>query len=126
MASVKTFDITQPSNFNLVAHPDFRVPGLAWCILPVGFVLLGLLKEEKGGGLEAEEEQQIKKNNMRNKSKNNYFVIITVISLLGILSHDEIYLLHHNGVNNTYNLWVTKKTFCLCCIFSSYYNYIFG
>jgi hypothetical protein len=90
LVSVKTFDITQPSNFNLVAHPDFST-GLQLIVLPVGFVLLGLLKEERGE-LEGEGEQQIKKNCMRNKSKIDYFVIVTVISLLGILSHDEIYL----------------------------------
>jgi hypothetical protein len=88
LASVKTFDITIPSNFNLVAHPDFST-GLQLIVLPVGFALLGLLKEEKGGGGGGE---QIKNQKRRYSSNINYFVIFTLISLLGILSHDEMYL----------------------------------
>jgi hypothetical protein len=116
-ASVKTFDIVAPSAFLLVSHPDFST-GLQLVVLPVGFVLLGLLKEMDGekvrkggaGGNEKDSEQQLeegkykappfqqhqqqanKKKNKKNNFNIKYFAIFTSISLLGILCHDEIYL----------------------------------
>ncbi|HZD83688.1 MAG TPA: hypothetical protein VE076_12510, partial [Nitrososphaeraceae archaeon] len=119
-ASVRTFDIVAPSAFLLVSHPDFST-GMQLVVLPVGFVLLGLLKEteggkvRKGGGgsdkdgeqeleevkykappplppLSQQHQQQTKIKNKKYHFNIKYFVIFTLISLLGILCHDEIYL----------------------------------
>lgn len=74
-ASLRSFDIRTPSTFfNVGGHPTFSTP-LIIIGLPAGFVMLGLLKEEKG-----------------KKSSLGFISIITAITVLGIVSHDEFYL----------------------------------
>jgi hypothetical protein len=72
IVSTEPFDIFQPTNFSLSAHPEFST-GLIYIALPAGFVLLGLLRGY-----------------LRNKF--TFTIMVTVISVLGILSHDEFYL----------------------------------
>ena len=72
IVSTEPFDIFQPTNFSLSAHPEFST-GLIYIALPAGFVLLGLLR----GYL---------------TNKFTFTIMVTVISVLGILSHDEFYL----------------------------------
>jgi hypothetical protein len=73
-ASKQTYDIRSPSTFLLASHPDIST-GLQLIVLPIGFVLLGMIKDEK-----------------INPKKNGYFiVIISAIVVFGIFSHDEIY-----------------------------------
>ena len=74
-ASKQTYDIRSPSTFLLASHPDVST-GLQLIVLPVGFVLLGLLKDEKINPV---------------KKSNYYIVIISAVVALGIFSHDEIY-----------------------------------
>ena len=72
IVSTEPFDIFQPTNFSLSAHPEFST-GLIYIALPAGFVLLGVLR----GYL---------------TNKFTFTIMVTVISVLGILSHDEFYL----------------------------------
>ena len=72
-ASKQTFDIRTPSTFILASHPDFST-GIQLIVLPIGFVLLGFVKE-------VGKSRQIKLS-----------AIVFVITTLAILSHDEIYL----------------------------------
>ena len=72
IVSTEPFDIFQPTNFSLSAHPEFST-GLIYIALPAGFVLLGLLR----GYI---------------TNKFTFTIMVTVISVLGILSHDEFYL----------------------------------
>ena len=44
-SSKQTYDIRTPSTFLLASHPDFST-GLQFIVLPVGFLLLGMLKED--------------------------------------------------------------------------------
>ena len=71
ITSTEPFDVFQPTNFLLASHPDFST-GLIYIVLPAGFVLLGLFRD--------------------NFNKFILFSIVTSISVLGILSHDEFYL----------------------------------
>ena len=68
----KTGDIQQPTTFIDTAQPEPTSP-LLLLALPTGFILLGLIKENLSG-------------------KFKYLAILTVISTLGVLSHDEFYL----------------------------------
>jgi hypothetical protein len=72
IVSTEPFDIFQPTNFFLTAHPEFST-GLIYIALPAGFVLLGLLRANL-------------------TSKFTFTMTVTVISVLGILSHYEFYL----------------------------------
>ena len=72
ISSMESFDIFQPTNFFLASHPDFST-GLIYIVLPAGFIILALLRV-----------------NFRRNS--TFFIIVTMISLLGILTHDEFYL----------------------------------
>ncbi len=71
ITSTEPFDVFQPTNFLLASHPDFST-GLIYIVLPAGFVLLGLFRD--------------------NFNKFTLLFIVTSISVLGILSHDEFYL----------------------------------
>ena len=77
-ARIKSFDIFQPSSFIGVDHPGITSPLLV-ISLPAGLVLLGLVKESR-----AQRGPKI--------MGLNYLVIITIISLVGTLSHPEFYL----------------------------------
>ena len=72
--SKQTYDIRSPSTFLLASHPDIST-GLQLIVLPIGFVLLGILKDV----------------NVNPKKSGYFFVIISAIVALGIFSHDEIY-----------------------------------
>jgi hypothetical protein len=74
MSSKQTYDIRTPSTFLLASHPDFST-GLQLIVLPIGFLLLGVLKEDT---------------NNRGK-KYGYILVLTAAIILGIFSHDEIY-----------------------------------
>ena len=71
IVSTEPFDVFQPTNFFLSAHPDFST-GMIYIGLPAGFVLLGLLRENL-------------------PSKFIFAILVTVISVLGVLSHYEFY-----------------------------------
>jgi hypothetical protein len=71
IVSTEPFDIFQPTNFFLSAHPEFST-GLIYIALPAGFVLLGLLRENL-------------------PSKFIFIIVVTLISVLGVLSHEEFY-----------------------------------
>jgi MFS family permease len=77
-ARIKSFDIFQPSSFVAVDHPGISSP-LIVVSLPAGFVLLGLIAQKAG-----QKESKIK--------RLNYLVIVTIVSLVGALSHPEFYL----------------------------------
>jgi hypothetical protein len=68
---IKFTDIIRPTNFMIAAHPDFST-GLIYISLPAGFVLLGLIRAKVGNKL-------------------GYIIILSLVSILGILSHDEFY-----------------------------------
>lgn len=72
LGELKTSDILHPSTFIDTASPEPTGP-LILITLPLGFILLGIIKEDLG-------------------RKSKYFVILVAISGLGILSHDEFYL----------------------------------
>ena len=78
IAGRQTYDILTPSTFFLASHPDFSTP-LQLITLPAGFVLLGLMKYETS-------------NPNTRKNKICLFVTLTIITLLGIFSHDEFYI----------------------------------
>jgi hypothetical protein len=71
--AIKSFDIVFPSTFVISAHPEYST-ALIIIVLPLGFVLFGLLKESV------------------TQSKIKYFFIFTGISIAGLFSHDEYYL----------------------------------
>ena len=73
-SSTQTYDIRSPSTFLLASHPDFST-GLQLIVLPVGFVLLGIIKQETA--------------NRANRYW--YLLVISLGAVLGIFSHDEIY-----------------------------------
>ena len=73
-ASIRSSDIRTPVTFINVGHPTFTSP-LIIIALPAGFLLLGLIKEH-----------------IPNISKLRFICIITVITVVGILSHPEFYL----------------------------------
>jgi hypothetical protein len=69
---IKVSDIRLSANFMIAAFPDFST-GLIYIALPAGFLLLGLV---------------------RNKFANRfqYILILSLVTTLGILSHDEFYI----------------------------------
>ncbi len=69
---IRVSDIRLSANFMIAAFPDFST-GLTLIALPAGFVLLALIYLEFG-------------------NKITYIAILSLISLLGILFHDEFYL----------------------------------
>jgi hypothetical protein len=73
-SSKQTYDIRTPSTFLLASHPDFST-GLQLIVLPGGFVLLGMLKEET----------------KNRKDRYKYILVLLAAVVLGIFSHDEIY-----------------------------------
>lgn len=77
-ARIRTFDIFQPSNFVAVDHPGISSP-LIMIALPAGFVLLGLIAQK-----EAQNESKV--------TRPNYLIIVTILSLVGTLSHPEFYI----------------------------------
>jgi hypothetical protein len=68
---IKFTDIIRPANFMIAAHPDFST-GLIYISLSAGFVLLGLIRAKISNKL-------------------CYTIILSLVSILGILSHDEFY-----------------------------------
>jgi hypothetical protein len=72
LEQIRSSDLIYAPNFIISAFPDFST-ALIYIVLPAGFVLLGLI---------------------RFKFANNfsYTAIISIITVLGILSHDEFYL----------------------------------
>jgi hypothetical protein len=71
---IRTFDVRLPNTLVIASHHPEPTGPLIIIALPAGFVLLGLIKENK----------------IRRKSKFFiYFALITAISTLGCLSHDE-------------------------------------
>jgi hypothetical protein len=68
---IKFTDIIRPANFMIAAHPDFST-GLIYISLPAGFVLLGLVRAKISNKL-------------------CYTIILSLVTILGILSHDEFY-----------------------------------
>ena len=69
---VKFSDIILSANFMIAAYPDFST-GLIYIALPAGFLLLGLLRLEI-------------------KNKFVYTVMVLIVSLIGVLFHDEFYI----------------------------------
>ncbi len=69
---VRVTDIRLSSNFMIAAFPDFST-GLTLVTLPAGFILLGLTRVEYNNKL-------------------GYIGLISLISISGILFHDEFYL----------------------------------
>jgi hypothetical protein len=69
---IKVTDIRLSANFMIAAFPDFST-ALIYISLPAGFVLLGLVRV-----------------NFDNKL--SYMTILSLITILGILSHDEFYI----------------------------------
>lgn len=71
LQQIRSSDLIYAPNFIISAFPDFST-ALIYIVLPAGFVLLGLI---------------------RLKFDNNfsYTAIISIITILGILSHDEFY-----------------------------------
>ena len=73
-ASKQTYDIRSPSTFLLASHPDFSTP-LQIIILPIGFTLLGIIKQHTA-----------------NRTNRLWFILaVSLAAALGIFSHDEIY-----------------------------------
>jgi len=70
--SVLAPDIKLSANFMISAFPDFST-GLIYITLPAGFVLLGLIRT-------------------RFNNKLSYIAILSIVSILGILFHEEFYL----------------------------------
>ena len=68
--SIRSY-ILMPSNFVIASHPDFNT-GLIYIGLPAGLVLLGLARQML-------------------ESKITYVVLVTMVSILGALSHDEFH-----------------------------------
>jgi len=69
---IRVTDIRLSANFMIAAFPDFST-SLIYISLPAGFVLLGLIRIEFG-------------------NKISYTTILLLISILGILFHDEFYI----------------------------------
>jgi hypothetical protein len=70
--SVMAPDIKLSANFMIAAFPDFST-GLIYIALPAGFVLLGLVRT-------------------RFNNKLSFTAILSIVSILGILFHEEFYL----------------------------------
>jgi hypothetical protein len=68
MENIRQIDILRTSNFVITAPAT----ALFYIVLPIGFVLLGILRTRFNGNFTST-------------------VIVTAISILGIMSHDEIY-----------------------------------
>lgn len=69
---IKVTDIRLSANFMIAAFPDFST-GLIYISLPAGFVLLGLVRTKI-------------------ENKLHYTSILAIITVLGVLSHDEFYI----------------------------------
>ena len=69
---VKFSDIVLSANFMIAAYPDFST-GLIYIALPAGFLLLGITRLEIA-------------------SKFTYTILVSIVSLLGVLFHDEFYI----------------------------------
>jgi hypothetical protein len=69
---IKVTDIRLSANFMIAAFPDFST-ALIYIALPAGFVLLGLVR-------------------INFVNKLSYMTVISLITILGILSHDEFYI----------------------------------
>jgi hypothetical protein len=69
---MRVSDIRLSANFMIAAFPDFST-GLTLVSLPAGFVLLGLVY-------------------VKFRNKFSYITILSLISILGILFHDEFYI----------------------------------
>ena len=69
---IKFTDLIRPTNFMIAAHPDFST-ALIYISLPAGFTLLGLIRANVS-------------------SKFRYRVILSLVAILGVLSHDEFYI----------------------------------
>src|SRR3989442_5231509 len=67
---IKSFDIRIPTSFINVGHPDITSP-LQILMLPAGFVLLGLIREQIS-------------------SKFRHYISVLLVSILGYFSHDEL------------------------------------
>lgn len=72
LASIRPLDIIRTSNFVIPTSPDFST-GLIYIVLPIGFVLLGLVYTRFNS-------------NLINTS------IVAAISILGIMTNDEYYI----------------------------------
>jgi hypothetical protein len=72
LQEIRFSDLYYAPNFIIAAFPDFST-ALIYIVLPAGFVLLGLIR-------------------FRFANKFGYTAIISIITILGILSHDEFYL----------------------------------
>jgi len=70
--TVRAPDIKLSANFMIAAFPDFST-GLIYITLPAGFVLLGLIRT-------------------RFNNKLSYTAILSIVSIVGILFHEEFYL----------------------------------
>ena len=71
ISSIRSY-ILMPSNFILASHPDFST-ALIYIAIPAGLVLLGLCRQIP-------------------EKRTTFAVIVTLITVLGILSHEEFYL----------------------------------
>jgi hypothetical protein len=71
ISSIRSY-ILMPSNFIIASHPDFST-ALIFITIPAGLVLLGLIRQIL-------------------QSRIIFTIILTVITVLGILSHEEFYL----------------------------------
>ena len=69
---IRVSDIRLSANFMIAAFPDFST-GLTLVSLPAGFVLLGLVY-------------------VKFRNKISYITVLSLISILGILFHDEFYM----------------------------------
>ena len=69
---MRVTDIRLSANFMIAAFPDFST-GLTLVSLPAGFVLLGLVY-------------------VKFRNKFSYITILSLISILGIIFHDEFYI----------------------------------
>ena len=69
---IKVSDIRLSANFMIAAFPDFST-ALIYISLPAGFVLLGLVR-------------------VAIDNRFRYMILLSLVSILGILSHDEFYI----------------------------------
>ncbi|HKQ21497.1 MAG TPA: hypothetical protein VJS91_05620 [Nitrososphaeraceae archaeon] len=88
-----TYDVGTPTTFLDVGHPDITTPFIV-IALPVGFTVLGLLGNIQtiyNGGNSTKNRSQLLWIGTTNIALIG-FTLITLITLLGILAHDEFYL----------------------------------
>ena len=69
---IRFTSLIRPTNFMIAAHPDFST-GLIYISLPAGFTLLGLIRSDVSNKL-------------------RYTLLLSLIAILGVLSHDEFYI----------------------------------